>query len=46
MAVIAVATMAGFAYRISVEEFALIEHFGDLYRQYMQRSKRLIPGIY
>lgn len=46
VAIIAVATIAGFSYRISVEEAALIEHFGDRYRDYMRRSKRLIPGIY
>jgi protein-S-isoprenylcysteine O-methyltransferase Ste14 len=44
--IIAVATIAGFSYRICVEESALIEHFGDRYRDYMQRTKRLIPGIY
>jgi protein-S-isoprenylcysteine O-methyltransferase Ste14 len=46
VAIIAAATIAGFSYRIFVEESALIEHFGDRYRDYMRRSKRLIPGIY
>jgi protein-S-isoprenylcysteine O-methyltransferase Ste14 len=46
VAIIAVATIIGFSYRIAVEEGALIEHFGDRYRHYMQRTKRLIPGIY
>jgi protein-S-isoprenylcysteine O-methyltransferase Ste14 len=46
VAIIAVVTIAGFSYRIAVEEQALIEHFGDRYRDYMRRSKRLIPGIY
>ena len=46
VAIIAVATIIGFSYRIAVEEGALIEHFGDRYRDYMLRSKRLIPGIY
>jgi protein-S-isoprenylcysteine O-methyltransferase Ste14 len=46
VAIIAATTIAGFSYRISVEETALIEHFGDRYRDYMRRSKRLIPGIY
>ncbi len=45
-AIIAVVTIAGFSYRIAVEESALIEHFGDRYRDYVRRSKRLIPGIY
>jgi protein-S-isoprenylcysteine O-methyltransferase Ste14 len=46
VAIITAATIIGFAYRITVEEGALIEHFGDRYRDYMRRSKRLIPGIY
>ena len=46
VAIIAAATILGFSYRIAVEESALVEHFGDRYRDYMQRSKRLIPGIY
>ncbi|MEA2417685.1 MAG: hypothetical protein QOI58_4342 [Thermoanaerobaculia bacterium] len=46
VAIIAVVTIVGFSYRIAVEEGALIEHFGDRYRDYMRRSKRLIPGIY
>ena len=46
VAIIALTTIAGFSYRIAVEEGALIEHFGGRYRDYMRRSKRLIPGIY
>jgi protein-S-isoprenylcysteine O-methyltransferase Ste14 len=46
VAIIAGATIIGFSYRIAVEESALIEHFGGRYRDYMLRSKRLIPGIY
>jgi len=46
VAVIALMTIIGFSYRIAVEEGALIDHFGDRYRDYMRRSKRLIPGIY
>jgi protein-S-isoprenylcysteine O-methyltransferase Ste14 len=46
VAIIAIVTIIGFSYRIAVEEGALIEHFGGQYRDYMQRSKRLIPGIY
>ena len=33
-------------YRIKVEEKLLTEHFGDTYRQYMRKTKRLIPGIW
>jgi protein-S-isoprenylcysteine O-methyltransferase Ste14 len=46
---VAALTVIGFAalsYRIGVEERALIEHFGDRYRDYARRTKRLIPGIY
>jgi protein-S-isoprenylcysteine O-methyltransferase Ste14 len=46
VAIIAATTIIGFSYRIAVEESALIEHFGEHYRDYMRRSKRLIPGIY
>jgi protein-S-isoprenylcysteine O-methyltransferase len=44
--IIAAGAFAGFSYRIAVEESALTGHFGDRYRDYMQRTKRLIPGIY
>ena len=30
---------------MNVEEAALIEAFGDEYRQYMKRTKRIIPFI-
>jgi protein-S-isoprenylcysteine O-methyltransferase Ste14 len=33
-------------YRISIEEKALIEEFGDQYLDYKKRVKKLIPGIY
>mgnify|MGYP006269711371 CR=1 FL=1 len=33
-------------YRIRVEEQALIGKFGDKYRDYMRKSKRLIPYIF
>jgi protein-S-isoprenylcysteine O-methyltransferase Ste14 len=32
--------------RIPREEALLIETFGDDYRSYMTRTKRLIPGIW
>ena len=40
--------LAGLAYgfRMRVEEAALTEAFGDEYRAYMRRTKRLIPFIY
>lgn len=37
--------LAGYAYRIQVEEKALARSLGDPYRSYMQRTKRLIPFL-
>jgi len=36
----------GLIYRIRVEEQMLIDQFGDEYRTYMRKTKRLIPFIY
>jgi len=46
LAIIALLAGAGLSYRIAVEERALVEHFGDAYRAYASRTKRLLPGIY
>jgi len=46
LAIIVVASVIGFSYRINVEEAVLLEHFGQRYRDYMRRVKRLVPGIY
>jgi len=35
-----------FLYRIHVEERVLLEAFGERYRAYMERTKRLIPMLY
>ena len=35
-----------FLFRIRIEEKMLVEKFGDEYRQYMRRTKKLIPLIY
>jgi protein-S-isoprenylcysteine O-methyltransferase Ste14 len=32
--------------RISVEERLLTDHFGDEYREYMKKTKRLVPWVY
>lgn len=45
LAIIVLVTGLALAYRIRVEEQALIERFGDAYREYMRRTKRLIPGV-
>ena len=39
-------TTAAFLYRMRVEEQALTDAFGERYRQYMQRTARLIPEVY
>jgi protein-S-isoprenylcysteine O-methyltransferase Ste14 len=44
--IVALVIVIAFSYRIAVEERALIAFFGDRYRDYMRRTKRLIPGIY
>jgi len=46
LAIILAGALIGLAYRIRVEEEALATHFGDRYREYSARTKRLIQGIY
>jgi protein-S-isoprenylcysteine O-methyltransferase Ste14 len=40
-----VIALPGFAYRIRVEERALTNALGDPYRDYMRRTKRLVPFV-
>jgi protein-S-isoprenylcysteine O-methyltransferase Ste14 len=35
-----------YAYRISVEEAALVEALGEPYKQYMRRTRRLVPFLF
>ncbi|MDQ0191268.1 isoprenylcysteine carboxylmethyltransferase family protein [Alicyclobacillus cycloheptanicus] len=35
-----------YLYRIHVEEQALVDHFGEPYRSYMKRTKRMFPGVW
>jgi protein-S-isoprenylcysteine O-methyltransferase Ste14 len=37
---------AGYAYRISVEEAALVAALGEPYKQYMRRTRRLVPFLF
>jgi protein-S-isoprenylcysteine O-methyltransferase Ste14 len=37
---------AALAYRIRVEEAALLERLGSEYAEYCRVTKRLIPGVY
>ena len=38
--------LAGYLYRIQIEEQALRESLGEPYIEYMQRTRRLIPFVY
>jgi len=44
--VIMIAVVLALMARIRIEERVLSAQLGDAYRQYMSRTKRLIPGIY
>jgi len=46
LAIIVLGVTSAFLYRIHVEEAALTGAFQDRYRQYVQRTWRLVPGIY
>lgn len=46
LSVLVVFPVAATAYRIQIEETALTLHFGKSYREYANRTKRLLPGIY
>jgi len=41
-----VLAMPAIIYRINVEEEFLVHHFGSEYQEYMNRTKRLIPGVW
>jgi len=43
---VVVLPLAGFSYRMTVEERALSEAIGQPYRDYMSRTHRLIPFVY
>ncbi len=42
---VALLPIVGLLYRIHIEEKMLVEAFGDRYREYQKRTKRLIPFI-
>jgi len=44
--VILVPVFAALAYRIRVEEAALVQGLGEDYREYQRTTARLIPGVY
>lgn len=46
LAAIPIFMVPGFAYRMNVEEKLLTKSFGDEYRIYARRTKRILPGIW
>lgn len=40
------ATLPALVYRINLEEAFMVKHFGDQYREYMKRTRKLIPGLW
>jgi protein-S-isoprenylcysteine O-methyltransferase len=46
MAVMMVPIVWVFLWRMRVEEDALVQALGDTYRDYMSRTKRLVPAVY
>jgi protein-S-isoprenylcysteine O-methyltransferase Ste14 len=44
--IVAILMLLAYAWRIRTEERMLLDHFGDLYREYAARTSRLIPGVY
>jgi protein-S-isoprenylcysteine O-methyltransferase len=45
-AAVALLMVAAYAYRIAAEEAMLLDVFGDLYKEYMARTWRLVPYLY
>ena len=46
LAIVVIGPTIAFAYRIRIEERALIDALGDEYRAYAARTKRFIPGVF
>lgn len=46
IAVLIVPSVAAMGHRITIEEQALVENFGDEYREYSVRTWRLVPFVY
>jgi protein-S-isoprenylcysteine O-methyltransferase Ste14 len=46
LALLTLPTSVVFLWRMRIEEDALLETFGERYRDYMRRTRRLIPFIY
>jgi len=46
MLIVALTTIPALIYRVVIEEEFLLQHFGNEYKEYMKKTKRLIPGIW
>ena len=46
LALLVILPLAGYLYRMGVEEQALLDVIGEPYRDYMRRTRRLIPFVY
>jgi len=46
MLIVILTTIPALIYRLNLEEEFLIHHFGDDYLAYMQKTKKMIPGIW
>lgn len=46
LAALVVFPLLGILYRIHVEESVLLGYFGSAYQEYVNRTKRLLPGIW
>ena len=46
LAAVPILLLPALAYRMRIEENLLIEQFGDAYRDYVRKTKALIPGIW
>jgi protein-S-isoprenylcysteine O-methyltransferase Ste14 len=43
---VAILMLLAYGWRIRAEERMLLEHFGDVYRDYAAHTSRLLPGVY
>ncbi len=44
--IISLSVLVSYIYRIRIEERMMIDNFGDEYKDYLKRTKRLLPFIY
>jgi len=44
--IVAILMLLAYGWRIRTEELMLLDHFGDVYRNYAAHTSRLFPGVY